>query len=147
METGVAQISVGKWLNFQWESAQVLPQSLLGQAIRYCQSQWDKLQNFLRDGRLEIDNNRCERSTKPFVIGRKGWLFCNTPKGARASAVVYSIVETAKENGLIPFEYLRYLFERFPNLGNGDLGELLPWSPSLPDTCRVRKDGLRREAN
>jgi len=127
-----------EWLEKQ--SSSVLPQSLLGQAIKYCQSQWDKLRNFLLDGRLEIDNNRCERSIKLFVIGRKGWLFCNTPKGARASAVIYSIVETAKENGLIPFEYLRYLFERLPNLGEGDPDELLPWSPSLPETCRARKD-------
>ncbi|MEW6217686.1 MAG: transposase domain-containing protein, partial [Candidatus Bipolaricaulota bacterium] len=72
-----------------------------------------------------------------FVIGRKGWLFCNTPRGARASAIVYSIVETAKENGLIPFEYFRYLFERLPNLGGGDLDELLPSSDSLPDACRI----------
>ena len=125
------------WL--QSQSSKVLPQSLLGQAIRYCQSQWGKLQRFLLDGRLEIDNNRSERSIKPFVIGRKGWLFCNTPKGARASAVVYSIVETAKENGLIPFEYLRYLFEKLPNLGDGDLDEVLPWSRSLPESCRLGK--------
>jgi len=123
------------WLKIQ--SPRVLPKSVLGQAIRYCQSQWGKLEGFLLDGRLELDNNRSERSLKPFVIGRKGWLFCNTPRGARASAIVYSIVETAKENGLIPFEYLRYLFEKLPNLGNGDLDELLPWSDSLPDTCRV----------
>ena len=123
------------WLKTQ--SSRVLPQSLLGQAIKYCQSQWSKLERFLLDGRLEIDNNRCERSIKPFVIGRKGWLFCNTPKGARASAIVYSVVETAKENGLIPFEYLRYLFERLPNLGDDELDELLPWSDSLPNYCRA----------
>ncbi len=131
------------WLHSQ--SARVLPQSLLGQAVRYCLSQWGKLERFLLDGRLEIDNNRSERSIKPFVIGRKGWLFANTPKGARASAVVYSIVETAKENGLVPFEYLKYLFEQLPNLGaptfggSPDLGELLPWSDSLPATCRTGK--------
>jgi transposase len=123
------------WLKIQ--SPRVLPKSVLGQAIRYCLSQWAKLEGFLLDGRLELDNNRSERSLKPFVIGRKGWLFCNTPRGARASAIVYSIVETAKENGLIPFEYLRYLFERLPNLGGGDLDELLPWSDSLPDACRI----------
>lgn len=125
------------WLNTQ--SSRVLPQSLLGQAIRYCQSQRDKLEGFLLDGRLEIDNNRSERCIKPFVIGRKGWLFCNTPRGARASDIVYSIVETAKKNGLTPLEYLRYLFERLPNLGDGNLDELLPWSSSLPDTCRTGK--------
>jgi len=73
------------------------------------------------------------------VISRKGWLFSNTPRGARASAVIYSIVETAKENGLIPFRYLCYLFERLPNLGDGSLDELLPWSDSLPDNCRIKK--------
>jgi hypothetical protein len=117
----------------------VLPQTALGQAIGYCQGQWDKLEAFLLDGRLELDNNRSERSIKPFVIGRKGWLFSNTPRGAKASAVVYSVVETAKENDLIPFEYLRHVFEKLPNLGDGELDELLPWSPSLPAACRASR--------
>ena len=125
------------WLKIQLP--RVLPKSALGEAIRYCRNQWDKLETFLLDGRLEIDNNRSERSIKPFVIGRKGWLFSNTPRGARASAVIYSIVETAKENGLNPFQYLCYLFEQLPNLGDGDLDELLPWSKSLPDACRINK--------
>ena len=126
------------WL--QEQSQRVLPQSLLGQAIRYCQNQCGKLEGFLLDGRLEIDNNRSERSIKPFVIGRKAWLFSNTPKGARASAVVYSIVETAKENGLIPFEYLKCLFEKLPDLNHESIDELMPWSPSLPDSCRMVKN-------
>ncbi|MBF8378645.1 transposase domain-containing protein, partial [Alicyclobacillus mali] len=90
---------------------------------------------------LEIDNNRCERSLKPFVIGRKNWLFANTPRGARASAVTYSIVETAKENGLNPTAYLTYLFERMPNMDLMDeaaFEALLPWSEGLPDGIRVR---------
>jgi hypothetical protein len=70
-------------------------------------------------------------------MGRKNWLFSNTPRGAKASATIYSIIETAKENGLIPFQYLTYLFERMPNLGNGSLDELLPWSASLPDCCKM----------
>lgn len=123
-----------RWL--ERKTPEVLPQSLLGQAVRYCLNQWDKLQRFLLDGRLELDNNRSERSIKPFVIGRKNWLFSNTPKGARASAIIYSIVETAKENGLIPFEYLRLLFERLPNLGEKDIDEILPWSDSIPAACR-----------
>lgn len=117
----------------------VLPKSALGQAIGYCRNQWDKLERFLLDGRLEIDNNRSERSIKPFVIGRKNFLFSNTPRGARASATIYSIVETAKENGLNPFNYLSYLFEQLPNLGGKDLDELMPWSDSLPDNCRINK--------
>jgi len=75
-----------------------------------------KTKCFFCDGRLEIDNNRAERSIKLFVIGRKNWLFANTPRGAKASATIYSIVETAKENGLNPFAYLQYLFEQLPNI-------------------------------
>ncbi|CAB3395977.1 transposase [Kyrpidia spormannii] len=130
------------WLVEQKEHA--LPKSAFGQAIQYCLGQWGKLEAFLKDGRLEIDNNRSERSIKPFVIGRKNWLFANTPKGAKASATVYSIVETAKENGLNPYEYLRYLFERLPNVNINDasvLDRLLPWSPELPESVRRRPSG------
>lgn len=128
------------WLHEQ--SAQVLPKSTLGTAITYCVNQWSKLTAFLEDGHLEIDNNRGERSIKPFVIGRKNFLFSNTPRGATASAVTYSIVETAKENQLNPFEYLKYLFEQLPNLDLDDphaLDALLPWSDQLPDVLRSRK--------
>lgn len=120
----------------------VAPKSLLGKAVVYCLNQWTKLTAFLQDGGLELDNNRAERSIKPFVIGRKNWLFSNTSRGARASAVVYSIVETAKENGLKPFEYLTFLFERLPNLDKSDpaaVEELLPWSDLIPDCCRMKK--------
>jgi transposase len=89
---------------------------------------------------LEIDNNRSDRSIKPFVIGRKNWLFANTSKGANASATIYSIVETVKENGLNPFEYLKFLFEKMPNMDLADrnaFDEILPWSKTLPDCCRV----------
>lgn len=128
------------WLRAQ--SEQVLPKSALGQAVAYCLNQWAKLVAFLEDGHLEIDNNRSERSIKPFVIGRKNWLFANTPRGARASAIAYSIVETAKENGLNPFAYLEYLFERMPNIGMDDKDAttaLLPWSEALPVSVRSRK--------
>lgn len=91
---------------------------------------------FVKDGRLELDNNRSERAIKPFVIGRKNWLFANTPKGAKASAVTYSLIETAKENGLKPYEYLRYVLEQLPKLPDPKdpvaLDELLPWSKTLP---------------
>jgi transposase len=92
----------------------VLPKSLFGTAVNYGLNQWDKLVRFLEDGRIEIDNNRAERSIKPFVIGRKNFLFCNTPKGATASAVIYSIIESAKENKLNPYAYLNFLFEKLP---------------------------------
>lgn len=128
------------WLKHQ--RPRVLPKSAFGQAISYCLNQWDKLEAFLKDGRLELDNNRAERSIKPFVIGRKNFLFSNTPKGAKASATIYSIVESAKENGLNPYSYLQYLFEKMPNVDIQDpsvMDELLPWSCTLPQECHIKK--------
>jgi transposase len=129
------------WLKQQ--RSRTLPKSKLGEAIQYSLNQWEKLTTFLKDGRLEIDNNRSERAIKPFVIGRKNWLFANTPRGAKASSIIYSIIETAKENGLNPFQYLRHLFEQLPQLTDHHdpqaLDKLLPWSASLPLTCRVFK--------
>jgi len=126
------------WLKRQRQY--VLPKSAFGQAITYCLNQWDELNNFLLDGRLEIDNNRAERSIKPFVIGRKNFLFSNTPRGASGSAIIYSIIQTAKENNLKPYDYLVYLFEQLPNVDirdKGVLDSLLPWSDSLPASCRM----------
>ncbi|ALX50527.1 IS66 family transposase [Lentibacillus amyloliquefaciens] len=126
------------WL--QEQTPRVLPKSAFGKAIKYCRKQWERLEVFLEDGRLDIDNNRAERSIKPFVLGRKNWLFSNTAKGARSSAIIYSLVETAKENGLNPFNYLSYLFEELPNMDTTDkaqLAQLLPWSTTLPEECRV----------
>ena len=121
-----------KWLDETMPA--VVPKSLLGVAVTYANNQWQKLVRFLEDGRVEISNNRAERSIKPFVIGRKNWLFANTPRGARASAIIYSMVETAKENRLNPYAYLTYLFEKLPNLDsqrNEALDPLLPWNVSL----------------
>ena len=126
------------WLE-EMES-KVLPKSALGAAVTYCRNQWSKLNTFLLDGRLELDNNRAERSIKPFVIGRKNWLFANTPGGARSSAVIYSLVETAKENGLNPFPYLTYLFEQLPNINLKDpeaLDQLLPWSEAIQEQFHI----------
>lgn len=121
-----------KWLDDIAPS--VLPKSLFGLAVNYGRHQWTKLVRFLEDGRIEISNNAAERSIKPFVIGRKNFLFCNTPKGARASAVIYSIIESAKENKLNPYAYLNHLFEKLPNLDSRDnetLDSLLPWAVTL----------------
>ncbi len=91
------------------DSREVSSKSKLGQAFTYLRNQWGNLTNYLLDGRLEISNNRAERSIKPFVMGRKNFLFANTPRGARASAVLYSILETAEANGLDPYRYLLFL--------------------------------------
>jgi len=109
----------------------ILPKTLLGQALRYALDQKLWLERVLLDGRLELSNNRAERSIKPFVIGRKNWLFSNTPKGAAASSIIYSLIETAKENGLNPYEYLTAVFSMAPNLPDNDsLDSLLPWNLS-----------------
>lgn len=114
-----------------------LPNTLLGKAVHYANSQRKYLERYLLDGRLEISNNRAERSIKPFVIGRKNWLFANTPNGARASAIYYSLIVTAKENGLNPFEYLAWIFTNAPNLGKAgyvsEIKDFLPGSAALPE--------------
>ena len=92
----------------------VQPTSVLGKAVQYTLNQWSKLQVYLTDGRINIDNNRAERAIKPFVIGRKAWLFVNTHGGADARAVLYSLVEIAKANDLQPIDYLMSLFEQWP---------------------------------
>jgi transposase len=123
----------------QWAaSTNALPKSALGRAIQYFENQHPYLENVFLDGRLELSNNRAERSIKPFVIGRKNWLFSATVNGAKASSVIYSIIETAKENLLKPFEYLKYLFETIPNATGSMLDSLLPWSLDLPEHCRSK---------
>ncbi len=86
---------------------------------------------------MEFSNNRAERSVKPFVIARKNWLFANTPDGAYASSIMYSIIETAKENGLHPQRYIEFLLKMLPGSTTSDLEILLPWSLALPDYCKA----------
>jgi hypothetical protein len=108
---------------------QVLPQSLLGKAVHYTLGQWPKLTTFLMHGEAPLDNNRCENAIRPFVVGRKGWLFSDTVPGAVASANLYSIVETAKANGVEPHAYLSLLFARLPHATTvEDFEALLPWN-------------------
>jgi len=94
--------------------SQVPPKSLLGKAIQYTLNQWDKLVVYIEAGFLKPDNNVAENAIRPFVIGRKNWLFSGAPRGADASATFFSLIETAKANGLEPYAYLRYLFFKLP---------------------------------
>ena len=116
--------------------ARTAPKSALGKAIHYLQEQWPYLTRYLEDGRLELSNNRAERSIKPFVMGRKNWLFANTPGGAQASSVIYSLIETAKANGLDPYRYLLWVLQNAPQLSETDEA----WAESLlpanaPEEC------------
>jgi len=102
---------------FQWlskKSLQVVPKSLLGKAVNYTLGQWKRLLVYLDNPVMTPDNNMAENAIRPFVIGRKNWLFAGTPDGAQASAALYSLIETAKANKLEPYKYLRYLFEKIP---------------------------------
>jgi transposase len=109
--------------------SQLLPKSLLGKAVAYSLNQWDKLCRYLEDGRLSIDNNASERVIKKFVIGRVNWLFSATPAGAEASAILYSLVITAIENGRSPYDYLRHVLQVLPTLTTAEAVQaLLPWN-------------------
>ena len=107
----------------------VPPKTALGTALAYTVNQWHKVIRYTEDGRLNIDNNRAERAIKPFVIGRKNWLFSNTERGAGASAVIYSIIETAKANGVNTDAYLKMLLEELPKRQQGQaIDDLAPWA-------------------
>jgi transposase len=107
----------------------VLPKSALGMALSYMNKYWDKLTRYTAAGDLPIDNNRAENAIRPFVIGRKAWLFSDTPAGANASAIIYSMVETAKANGLDPYAWLRRIMRDLPAARTvEEIEALLPWN-------------------
>ena len=111
------------------------PQSLTGKAINYLAAEWPKLIRYLDDGRLEVSNVLCENAIRPFVVGRKAWLFSDTPAGAHASARLYSLVETAKAAGLDPFDYLKRVFTLLPQATSlADVEDLLPWNVAVQPT-------------
>lgn len=122
------------------ENVKVLKGSALGKAVTYAMNQRPYMENYLLDGRLSISNNAAENAIRPFTVGRKNWLFSDTPKGAKASAAVYSIVETAKANGLNVYTYLEYLLMYMPDTDwhnhPEELDELMPWSPQVQEECK-----------
>ena len=108
---------------------QVAPKSLLGKAIRYMTNQWPKLTKFLDDPTIPFTNSLAENAIRPFAVGRRAWLFSDTQRGAEASAALYSLIETAKANGVEPYEYLRFVFSRIPLATTlEDVQVLLPWN-------------------
>jgi transposase len=111
-QTAPIMDKIKTWLDEK--ATKVLPKSPLGTAIAYTLNLWPNLITCLEDGHIEIDNNKAENAIRPFVIGRKGWLFSGSPRGAHASATLYTLVESAKANKLEPWAYLNYLFERLP---------------------------------
>ena len=122
-----------------------VPGSKLEEAVTYASNQQEYLCAFLRHGEVEISNNPAENAIRPFVVGRKNWLFSDTPKGADSSAIVYTLVETAKANGVEPYAYLLRVLSLLPYLGknpsNAELDELLPWHPRMQASLQ-RKDNI-----
>jgi transposase len=110
-------------------SLEVPPTMLLGKAISYSLAQWDKMTAYLESYHLTPDNNACENAIRPFVLGRKNWLFNQSPKGAESSCGMFTLIETAKQNGLVPLYYLSVLFEKAPLASSlEDWEKLLPWN-------------------
>ncbi len=126
---------IKKWLDKSLSGT--LPKGKSGMALSYMNNNWIKLTEYIKDGRLNIDNNPVEGAIRPFAIGRKNWMFSDSQKGAEASAMLYSIIETAKENGIEPYEYLRTVFTRLPQAESlEEIEELLPWNIQLLDDTK-----------
>jgi transposase len=110
-------------------SLEVPPSLLLGKAINYSLSQWDKMSAYLDSPYLTPDNNACENAIRPFVLGRKNWMFNKSPEGAESSCGMFSLIQTAKQNGLKALDYLTALFEKAPRaISSEDWEKLLPWN-------------------
>lgn len=123
---------------------EVPPQSTLGKALGYLDNEWTKLVRYVEDGRLAIDNNAAERAIRPFVIGRNNWLFADTPKGAHASARLYSLISTAKANGHEPYRYLCHLFKELPAAQSvEDFEALLPFNLDPDSLANSRRVAIR----
>jgi len=123
----------------------VPPKSALGTALSYLRDYWSMLVRYTERGDLPIDNNRCENAIRPFVIGRKAWMFSDTPAGANSSAVIYSLVETAKANGLEPYTWLRRVLRDLPAAKTvDDVEALLPWNLTSADLVDQAAAGSSR---
>ena len=122
------------------DSLNALKGSALGKAVTYAKNQKPYMENYLLDGRCSLSNNAAENAIRPFTVGRKNWLFADTPKGASASAAIYSLVETAKANGLNVYAYLQHLLLYMPSAEwqqyPEELDELMPWSPEVQAQCK-----------
>ena len=114
--------------------------SRLDKAVTYIRNRREHLATYLEDGRCSFSNNLSENSIRPFVVGRKGWLFCNTPAGAESSAMAYTMVEMAKANGVNPYHYLTFLFEKQPNenMSDDELEQLAPWNDGVKAEIQKR---------
>jgi len=107
---------------------EVVKSSPTGKGLAYMNNEWEYLQNYVLDGAIDIDNNFAERAIRPFAIGRRNWMFADTPAGAQSSARIYSIVESAKANGIDPYEYLKFLLTEIPRTTTASIDRFMPWN-------------------
>lgn len=128
------------WSWAEESSIVILPNSKLGEAFTYAFNQKEGLMNYLKDGNCSISNNLAENSIRPFTIGRKNWLFSGSPKGAEVSAGVYTLIETAKANGIDPFKYIAFILGDIPGTALMEYPEILeeymPWHPVIQERCQ-----------
>ena len=134
------------WVKEQLSSGKDLPKGKASDALNYFLNHEKQLKVFLKDGNVPIDNSAAERAIRPFCLGKKNWVLINSIKGANASAVCYSLAESAKANNLKPYNYFKYLLEQLPermdekgNIDSSKLDDLLPWSKDLPEECYKRR--------
>ena len=135
-----------EWVKKQRTDNPMLPKGKTSEGLNYIIAHEKYLKVFLTDGNVPIDNSASERAIRPFCVGKKNWVLINSIKGANASAVCYSLAESAKANGLKPYEYFKYLLAELPkrkdkkgNIDPSTLDDLLPWSPDLPEECYKRR--------
>lgn len=134
------------WVREQLGSGKALPKGKTAEGLNYSINHEKYLKVFLTDGNVPIDNSASERAIRPFCVGKKNWMFFNTPKGAAASAIAYSLAESAKANGLKPYYYFKHLLSALPertdengNIDPSTLDDLMPWAEGLPEECYKRR--------
>lgn len=138
-------LSFFAWVREQLSEGHLLPKGKTAEGLNYCLNHEEYLKVFLRDGNVPIDNSASERAIRPFCVGKKNWMLINSLKGAEASALCYSLAESAKLNQLSPYEYFNHLLSELPyrmdskgNIDPGNLDDLMPWAKELPDKCHKR---------
>ena len=149
-QTGAKALTDAFWAWVEKTSTIPTTNEKLTTALSYALNHKEQFQMFLEDGRLEISNNLCESHIRPFATARRAWLLVDTPDGARANAVLYTLVESAKANGLNVYNYLDYLLTKLPELGYAHkdnpelLDKYLPWSEELPPDIRLNRKNKKR---
>ncbi len=128
------------------DSSRHLPQSALGKAIRYALGQWQAMENYLSDGRVEIDNNLVENGIRPTALGKKNYLFFGEVEAGETSAILYTVIENARRSGLDPQAYLREILTRLPEMKQNEIATITPVAWAEAQKAAAASPSLRRSA-